>query len=182
MSKPPQHFDFELAGRASMPSTEVVIKRCLLEKIPLLRDISSNTSDVKGVSEAEHPMGGAEIELPCSVWGLVSLLLLLLEGCVVVKDWFEANWQTNDPSLPAQTLEVRFFPHESGCLCLVFSLSSVLKATLQCVLDLQIADFLGCKDLKTSLLGCLQQVVKNVTGVSKHIRSAAKGPTDMMQS
>ena len=171
MSKPPQHFDFELAGRASMPSTEVVIKRCLLEKIPLLHDISSNRNDVKSASDADQVPKRANFTLSCTLWGRM-----------MVKDWFETNWHTNDSSLPAQTLEVRLCPHESGCLCLVFSLSSVLKATLQCVLDLQIADFLGCKDLKTSLLGCLQQVVKNVTGVSKHIRSAAKGPTDMMQS
>ena len=133
MSDPPQNFDVELAGRASMPSTEVVIKRCLLEKIPLLRDISSNTSDVKGVSEAEHPMGGAEIELPCSVWGLVSLLLLLLEGCVVVKDWFEANWQTNDPSLPAQTLEVRLHSYENDrCLIAASCTLAAMKGCGQC--------------------------------------------------
>ena len=38
MSEPPQNFDVELSGRASTPSTEVVIKRCLLEKMPLLHD------------------------------------------------------------------------------------------------------------------------------------------------
>ena len=72
----------------------------------LLHDIGSNTSDVERVSDVKKMTNGAEIHLPSSVWGLMSLLLLL-EGCVLVQDWFETNWHTNDPSLPAQTVEVR---------------------------------------------------------------------------
>lgn len=48
--------------------------------------------------------------------------------------------------------------------------------------DLQLADFLGCKDMKSSLLGWLQQVVTNVTGASEHVGSTASNPADSMQS
>lgn len=102
MSKPGLEFDVEVTGRASAPGTEVVIQWSLLEKLPLLHDIASNTSS----AEASADEQGVEMLLPCSVWGLVSLLVLL-EGRVTVRQWFESDWPANDPSLPAQTLEVR---------------------------------------------------------------------------
>ena len=65
-----------------------------MEELPLLQDISQNTSP----STDAH----ADLELPCSVWGIVSLLLLL-EGSVKLAHWFGGDC---DHSLPAQTLLV----------------------------------------------------------------------------
>ena len=46
------------------------------------------------------------MQLPCSVGGLMSALLLL-EGKVSLQQWFETDWPAKDTSLPTQTLVVR---------------------------------------------------------------------------
>lgn len=58
-------------------------------------------------SSEEQQRSGQSIDmaLPCSVWGLVSLLVLL-EGAVGVEEWFDSGTHKSDPALPAQTLEV----------------------------------------------------------------------------
>lgn len=111
MATPPREFDVEVTGRAFAPGAEVTIQRSLLQKLPLIHDIASNTSakdaeDKEGSESETSHRQDADIMLPCSVWGLASLLLLL-EGRVAVKELFEGDRSANDPSLPAQTLEVR---------------------------------------------------------------------------
>lgn len=92
---PPSTFDCETSGKFSSPRTEVTLQRAVLEKLPILLDIAnSTTADEGGTS--------TELELPCSVWGFVSLLLLL-EGSMKPGHWFGGD---SEPSLPAQTLLV----------------------------------------------------------------------------
>lgn len=70
-------FSLKLDGCVPCPDAEVVFETGLLEKLPLLLDVETSTSDSKP----------AKIQLPCPLWGLVSLLILL-EGRVTVKSWF----------------------------------------------------------------------------------------------
>jgi hypothetical protein len=119
VSHAPTLFDVETSGKLSCPVTEVHIKAELLQKLPLLQDVSKSTADVESephqnrtkklVEDSEEQDSGHEYvdtALPCSVWGLVSLLLLLLEGEVEVEEWFDSGKPESDAALPAQTLEV----------------------------------------------------------------------------
>jgi hypothetical protein len=90
---PPRTFTCVTAGNMSAPRTDLVLQRWLLEKLPLLLDISNSTSNKQKASQ---------LELPCSVWGFVSLLLLL-ERNVKLKRWLGSS---GDTFLPAQTLLV----------------------------------------------------------------------------
>jgi hypothetical protein len=92
---PPATFDCEISGKMSAPRTEVILQRAIFEKLPLLLDISASTC-------SKEQAAAAPLELPCSVWGFVSLLLLL-EGNVKLSHWFRGDCDT---SLPAQTLLV----------------------------------------------------------------------------
>jgi hypothetical protein len=96
---PPKTFECETSGEVFGPSTKVIVQETMLEKLPLLLDISTSTSSKE--------QAAAPLELPCSVWGFVSLLLLL-EGSAKPSHWFRADC---DASLPAQILVV--CPH--GC-------------------------------------------------------------------
>ena len=128
-SHPPTEFDIQVSGRLLAPCTEVVINRSLLKKIPLIHDIATNTSSGDGDpctatkaaetdAKALEVVQEASMQLPCSVWGLVSALLLL-EGKVSLKQWFETDWPAKDPSLPAQTLQVRVQSSLNACCCRV---------------------------------------------------------------
>lgn len=102
-SHPNQEFEVEL--KEGLPDAvvseeiQVTLQSPLLQKLPLLNDVqNSTTSDSKVV----------DLDLPCSVWGFVSLLILL-EGSVSVKEWFGGSSQNDhDPSLPAHTLQVHY--------------------------------------------------------------------------
>lgn len=94
VASPPHSSECETSGKVSAPRTELTLQQDVMEELPLLQDISQNTSP----STDAH----ADLELPCSVWGIVSLLLLL-EGSVKLAHWFGGDC---DPSLPAQTLLV----------------------------------------------------------------------------
>ena len=85
------------------------MQRGLLEKLPLLHDIAKSTDSV---SCASTPQQAADMMLPCSVWGLISLLLVA-EGAVGVQQWFGSGSADCDPSLPAQTLEARLLPRHT---------------------------------------------------------------------
>lgn len=107
-NKPPKYFDIKVLGTPSVPVVEVLIQSKLVQLIPLLQDVAGNTatdgdgySDLEVVEERE-----ARLALPCSVWGLVSLLLLE-EGNVDIEHWFEGPY--THPALHMQTLEVRFY-------------------------------------------------------------------------
>ena len=50
-----------------MPAVEVVVKRSLLQQLPLLKDLQRFTPKGKAIT--------APADFPCSVWGLVSLLI-----------------------------------------------------------------------------------------------------------
>jgi hypothetical protein len=112
MSHPPKGFNVNVSGGIAAPFTEVTVREALLAKLPLLKDVSGSTSaddpteDSVRESEPAAPRV-TSMSLPCSVWGFVSLLVLL-EGSIGLKSWF-SNRTDADPSLPAQTLEVRCF-------------------------------------------------------------------------
>jgi hypothetical protein len=95
VASPPTTFDCEVSGSISAPRTEVILQKAMWEKLPLLLDISKSTCRTQ--QEA------GQLELPCSVWGFVSLLLLL-QGNMKLSHWFRGD---KDTSLPTQTLLVR---------------------------------------------------------------------------
>lgn len=107
------HVNFLECNAVSGVETEVVIQSSLLAKLPLLQDVAKSTGAVAELTNEEYDAGlitqrepqVANMELSCSVWGLVSLLLLL-EGDVTMKHWFASCCPDSDPGLPAQTLEV----------------------------------------------------------------------------
>jgi hypothetical protein len=94
VDSPPTTFDCEISGRVSAPRTEVILQRAMVEKLPLLLDITQSTSSAR--------QAAIELELPCSLWGFVSLLLLL-EGNMKLNHWFRGD---RDTALPTQTLLV----------------------------------------------------------------------------
>lgn len=112
MLHPPASFDVAFSGSARSPVTEVSIQGDLLEELPLLSDIASCalTSEPREHTPAEDASASASevpaIDLPFSVWGLVSLLLLM-EGSVAVSDWFAASRPDAHAGLAAETLTVR---------------------------------------------------------------------------
>lgn len=71
LERPPRSFRCITSGDVSSPRTDLVLQRSVVEKLPLLLDIVESTS--AGSKESTN----AELDLPCFVWGLVSLLLLL---------------------------------------------------------------------------------------------------------
>jgi hypothetical protein len=91
---PPTTFDCDTSGKMSAPRTEVILQRAMLGTLPLLVNLSKSTSSKEQAT--------AQLELPCSVWGFVSLLLLL-EGNVKLSHWFQGDCDT---TLPIQTLLV----------------------------------------------------------------------------
>lgn len=104
-----QHFDVKFAGTDGAPAVEVVIHKELVQANPLLRDVAGSTladGDVLHETEFfEEQVAG--MDLPCSVWGLVTLLLLLEVGPPVLgmEEWM--GGVQGHPGLPMQTLEVR---------------------------------------------------------------------------
>ena len=93
---PTDEFTVKMNGRLPAPLTEVAFQSSLVEKLPYLCDVQHSTNSNKP----------AEVELPCPLWGLVSLLILL-EGSVGVEEWFGGDPETLDASLPGHTLLVR---------------------------------------------------------------------------
>jgi hypothetical protein len=145
---PPANFDCEISGKVSAPRTEVILQRAMLEKLPLLLDISKSTSSKQ--------QAAAQLELPCSVWGFVSLLLLL-EGNVKLSHWFRAD---TDTSLPTQTLlvcttgfECNYFVH-AACTQREFE-ADVETHACSCELMIEVGEFgcrVGSKELTTIVL------------------------------
>lgn len=70
VASPPNTFDCETSGKFSSPRTEVTLQWAVLEELPILLEVCESTA-------AEDGGTSTDLELPCSVWGLVSLLLLL---------------------------------------------------------------------------------------------------------
>lgn len=111
ISHSPSHFDVQISGRTSAPVVEVVVQRSLAAKLQLLQDIASSTASDCSADGSVHT---TDMMMPCSIWGFISLLLLA-EGGVTAQQWFGncpcsqcLQGSTDcDPSLPAQTLEVR---------------------------------------------------------------------------
>jgi hypothetical protein len=91
---PPTTFKCKVSGKMLCPCMEVILHRAMLEKLPLLLKAFQSTRSTRPTID--------ELELPCSVWGFVSLLLLL-EGSVKMRQWFRGD---SDTSLPNQTLLV----------------------------------------------------------------------------
>jgi hypothetical protein len=111
----------------------------MVEKLPLLLDISKSTSSKQ--------LAAAQLELPCSVWGFVSLLLLL-EGNVKLSHWFRAD---TDTSLPTQTLPSLKLVCTTGFKCNEFVYAACTQRELEahvemhtCAPTIELADF--CAD------------------------------------
>lgn len=96
-SHPTKQFSLKFDGCFPGPAVEVTIKHSLLQQLPLLKDVQSSTHGGEGTS--------TQVDLPCTVWGLVSLLILL--GGVGMEEWFGGDASNQGPSLPANTLLVR---------------------------------------------------------------------------
>lgn len=107
LSEPPKNFDVEVYGGMVAPIIDVKIQPCLVQHLPVLAEIAASTSPAgdECSEREEQEADPAEIELPCSIWGLVSLLIFT-EGGVSLKRWFQSSAPDCDPSLPVQTLEV----------------------------------------------------------------------------
>lgn len=109
MMDPPQAFDVDVSGSVSAPTITVTIEKSLMEKLPLLATIGNSTVDEDEddlmPEESEENVKATQVELPCTVWALVSLLVLL-EGNVSCQQWFQGTVSDSDASLPAQTVEV----------------------------------------------------------------------------
>lgn len=101
LAYPPSTFHTVLRGTNIAPHVDVVIKQSALHAIPLLSDIGQEALADNAVKGAQVPF-----QPPCSVWSLVSVLLLQ-EGDVSIDFWLGA--EEHDVSLAAQALEV--------CLC-----------------------------------------------------------------
>jgi hypothetical protein len=99
MAYPPSSFHAVLRGTNLSPHVDVVIRQSSLHSIPLLSDIWQEALADNFTKSVEVPF-----EPPCSVWSLVSVMLLL-EGDVTIDFWLGA--EEHDVSLAAQTLEVR---------------------------------------------------------------------------
>jgi hypothetical protein len=97
----PTTFDCKLSGWMSAPRTKFILQRAMFEKLPLLMDISNSTSTEQQAT--------AHLQLPCSMKGFMSLLLVL-EGHMKLRQLIQGDIDT---SLPTQTLLVR----SSGCIC-----------------------------------------------------------------
>lgn len=125
---PPRDFDVKISGSITSPVTEVSLLRtgALLEQLPLLSEIDSSTgSNLRRQSDEESSRNQtAEFCLPCSVWGMVSLLLLLEGSASMIRPWFADP--SADPSLINQTLQERLF---FSFLCL-FTASLCLAGTV----------------------------------------------------
>lgn len=113
-TNPPRQFQVNwIHDNPSEIETEVVIEASLLEKLPLLQDVAKSAGCAARLTQDEfeddlvchkHPQA-VNVSLSCSVWGLVSLLLLL-EGAVTMQHWFASGCPDGDTGLPARTLEV----------------------------------------------------------------------------
>lgn len=104
--KPPRDFRVSLAGDIPSLAVTLHINPSLVSKLPLLADIASNTTNGNtGTKVNGSDENSLEVELTSSVWGIVSLLLLM-EASVSMTHWFASSRAASDPVLPAQTLEV----------------------------------------------------------------------------
>lgn len=87
LASPPREFDVKMTGSVSTPVTEVVLTGALVKLMPLLNEIDSSTV-AKQQSQSDEESSGKQISdfrLPCSVWGMVSLLLLLEGSAGMIK-------------------------------------------------------------------------------------------------
>jgi hypothetical protein len=108
LAHPTTTFYAELRGTNAEPHVNVVLKSSAIKALPLLADIH----DEACVADQERVT--VPFDPPCSVWSLVTVLLLL-EGAVTIDGWL-GNVE-HDVSLPARTLEVRSnrqYPHASN--------------------------------------------------------------------
>ena len=87
-SRPSKDFCLRFDGWFPAPAVEVAVQRSLLQQLPLLKDVQRSTPG----GESMH----APANLPCTVWGLVSLLILL-RGGVGVEEWFGGDPSLQDP-------------------------------------------------------------------------------------
>jgi hypothetical protein len=100
LSYPPKTFHAELKGTNLEPHLNVVLKTSALNALPLLADIHEEAFALA----VEQEIVTVPFNPPCSVWSLVTVLLLL-EGDVTIEGWL-GNVE-HDVSLAARSLEVR---------------------------------------------------------------------------
>lgn len=113
LQHPPATFHAELKGTNREPHLEVVLQTSAVKLLPLLSDIHEEaiaSEQPDGVTVPFNP--------PCSVWSLVTVLLLL-EGDVTIEAWL-GNLE-HDVTLAARTLEVRPNLHLNSRYCAAHS-------------------------------------------------------------
>lgn len=93
VSHPNSEFTVKIEGLCPAPVIKVAFQPSLIDRLPLLKGVQHSTT---------NDSNPAEIELPCSPWGLASLLILL-EGSVSVEQWFGGDPGLQDPALPVHT-------------------------------------------------------------------------------
>jgi hypothetical protein len=153
------------------------------------RPPKENCSEEEASSEISVP---AKISLPCPIWGLVSLLILI-EG-LPLKRWFRSDFSDSHPSLPVQTLEVRqiklfalhnpswaFLLAVSGQNAAAQRLNGFERMVIINTTRVQAATFMGCEEMRQQLLKWLQQGLKDVVQHSQDAASDLLGASMRMQ-
>lgn len=106
----PKRFELQTTGSVADPVAQVLIlQKELVEELPVLHVASETGSGLDNEHTCDEAMNPVDMSVPCSVWGLVSLLLVV-DGCVSVdKILHDSNQQHESAAarLPIETLEVR---------------------------------------------------------------------------
>lgn len=198
---PPCEFDVKLTGSASCPVIEVSVYNGLVGKLPLLSEVSENTDpDVEVPTQSDKEIipadnkenvyignsGGrtAELRLPCSVWGVVSLLLVLDKN-INIEPWFDDV--NSDPRLPEETLLVFSRSAPSCCAAPCFVLNICLASSRCSAADTllnysQAAEFLGCDEIRSNIIKWLRAALVDVSLHGANAASGTAAATSLNQS
>lgn len=112
LSNSPKRFELQTTGSVVSPVAQTLkLQSNLLSELPILlvaSDTSSSTDDESSCDREQCSQMPLNMNLPCSVWGFVSLLLIL-DGCVRVDKILQDSSHGGEPAaarLPVETLEV----------------------------------------------------------------------------
>ena len=112
LSSSPKGFELQTTGSIAAPVTQtVILQRELVTELPILL-VASDTNAAKqqeGNDGEESSQKPIEMSLPCSVWGFVSLLLVL-DGCFTEDKILQPSSLDGEPAaagLPLEAMEVR---------------------------------------------------------------------------
>lgn len=111
LSGSPKGFELQTSGSVAAPVAQtLILQRELVAQLPILL-VASHTNSAthdEGSDREQCTQAPIEMRVPCSVWGLVSLLLIL-DGCIGVEKMLHAthNGEPAAAELPLETMEVR---------------------------------------------------------------------------